>query len=131
MYTVTFKGKKHSVSGTVFWSLALPVLAVFALVVCWAGWLIYLSTNMLEDYTGISAFVCGLVALVLLGSMTINGQEKALLPSPVRYGLGLCLVWVTVYYQYAVQHWAMSKLALLATPLVVLGLRKLLDKKAA
>ncbi len=126
MYTVNFKGKTYPVSGPVFWSLTLPLAGVVIAVFCWAVWMLYLMSSMLEAFTGVPSFLCGIAAMLLVGSLTVNGEKKAFLPAPLRTGLGLGLVCATLYYQYAVQHESMAYVAMLAAPALIAMTRKLL-----
>ncbi len=126
MYTVNFKGKTYPVSGPTFWSLTLPLAGVVLAVFCWAVWMLYLTSTMLADITGIPAFLCGVGAVLLVGALTVNGVEKAFLPAPVRAWIGRGLVCATLYYQYAVLHESLAYVALLAAPALIAMTRKLL-----
>lgn len=131
-------GESTAVSGLTFWKLALPVLALVATLAIWAIWLIYLSTHMLEHYTGVPAFGGGVLLILLLGQVSLvsvragkelGGETKAIFPLAVRTALGSCLFLGTVYFQYAVQHWGVISLFVLVSPPLLFGLRRLWAKK--
>lgn len=131
-------GVSQPVSPWVFWRLALPSVALFTVSACWAIWLIYLCTHMLEHYTGIPAFGWGVLLFMLLWQVTITGTRagkewkehvKAVFPLTVRKVLGSCLFLGTVYFQYAVQHWGVISLLVLVSPPILFGLRWLWAKK--
>lgn len=116
MPTATFKRTRRLAPGPVFWSVALPMAG-------WAGYLVYLSFEMLSDLTGLHPAFCGVLSVLCLCSFSINSTRWALLPAVIQTGLGRTLVWVTVGYQFVVNQWPAEHVALLALPLVLLSAR--------
>lgn len=123
MPTATFKRTRRLAPGPVFWSVALPMAAAVLLMAGWAGYLVYLSFEMLSDLTGLHPAFCGVLSVLCLCSFSINSTRWALLPAVIQTGLGRTLVWVTVGYQFVVNQWPAEHVALLALPLVLLSAR--------
>lgn len=123
MPTATFKRNRRLAPGPVFWSVALPVAAAVVLMAGWAGYLVYLSLEMLSDLTGLHAAVCGVLVVLCLSSLAVNGTSRALLPAVVRTGLARALLWGTVGYQLVVNQWPVGHVALLAFPLALVSAR--------
>lgn len=123
MPTATFKRTRRLAPGPVFWSVAVPMAAAVLLMVGWAGYLMYLSLEMLSDLTGLHAAVCGVLIVLCLGSLSVNGTPRALLPAVIRTGLGRALVWGTVGYQLVVNQWPAEHVALLALPMALFSAR--------
>lgn len=132
MYTLKFKDKTQQVSGLVFFVIIIPIIPVIMALVGWFGYMVYQSTMMLEYYTHIPAFVAGLIAAICLVTVNvdINGvkSKKAILPAFARNFLGFVLTLATFHYIYSVKEWSLSETVMLASPILLVLVGKLLKK---
>lgn len=119
MYYITFKNKKHPVSGLVFSMFMIPFVVFAIILLGYVAYVAYLSALMLKDQLGINATVCAVVLVLLIGNVTYNGVRKALLPKHVQSIIGICVVAYTIYYQYAVNQWELYEVALLSLPIAL------------
>lgn len=128
-YSITLKGEKREVSGLQFLAFAIPLLALSAMTLVWVAYILYLSSSMFGDYTGIPAILCGILLVVVLGSLTLGGVKLSLLPAKLQPIIGLCVFAALLHYQYTSRHWSEIQVAMLTVPLMIIRIRKLLVKK--
>lgn len=115
MYKLTFNDKTYPLTTSNFCGVALLVVTFL----CWAGWMIYLSTSMLCYYTGIYKVLWAVIILALLATLTINGVDKRLLPEWAQKTIGVFLFAGTILHQIYVADMSIPLVCLLVAPLII------------
>lgn len=125
-YHITMFGKRYACSKGTFWSITGPIMLAG---IAWFVWMLYLSTTMIQHFTGIPAFIALILLVVLGGSITFQGgTEKRLLPEKVQEIMNGVVLSLTVVYAFFVLNYGFFLMLLLVLPLINKVLNKVNGK---
>ena len=90
---LTILGKKYAAP---VWA----VIALFVYLLSWFFYMTYLSSVSFAAITGVPAFLCFLVILILTSAVTLNEEERFIVPAPYRDIVTIAIYLITLAYQY-------------------------------